>query len=120
MKTLCGCCLLWLVISGQAQAGEADVIDVKIRHNGGDSFQIIATVKHADTGWKHYANAWQVLNENGEVIGTRTLHHPHENEQPFSRSLTLTIAPEVKKITVRALDSVHGAGGKTLTRALSR
>jgi hypothetical protein len=101
-------------------AGEADVIKVKVRHNGGDSFQIIATVKHADTGWDHYANAWEILDEQGNVIGKRVLHHPHVNEQPFTRSHTLKIADEVNKITLRAVDSVHGTGGKTITIPLVR
>lgn len=103
-----------------AFAGEADVVDVKVRYNGGNSFQVITTVKHADTGWKHYANGWEVLDEGGKVLGTRVLYHPHVNEQPFTRSYTLAIPDSVKQITVRALDSVHGTGGKTITLKLDR
>ena len=103
-----------------AFSGEADVVDVKVRYNGNDSFQVITTVKHADTGWDHYANGWEVLNEQGEVLGKRVLYHPHVNEQPFTRSHTLNIPSSVKKITVRAIDSVHGMGGKTITVPLIR
>ncbi len=103
-----------------AYAGEADVVDVKVRHNGGNSFQIITTLKHADTGWDHYANAWEILDEKGNVIGKRVLHHPHVNEQPFTRSHTLDIPASVKKITIRGVDSVHGTGGKEKTITLSR
>lgn len=111
---------LLLLLHTIVLAGEADVIDVKVRHNGGNSFQVITTVKHADTGWNHYANGWEVLNERGEVLGKRVLYHPHVNEQPFKRSLTLSIPEEVKTITVRALDSVHDTGGKTVTVELKR
>jgi hypothetical protein len=111
---------LLALVSLASLAGEADVTNVKVRHNGGDSFQVITTVKHADTGWDHYANGWEILDENGKVIGKRVLYHPHVKEQPFTRSHTLNIPPEVKTITIRAIDSVHGIGGKTFSVTLKR
>ncbi len=92
--------------------GEADVVDVKVRFNGGNSFQVITTLKHADTGWDHYANGWEILDEQGNILGKRVLFHPHVNEQPFTRSHTLDIPAKVNRITVRGIDSVHGIGGK--------
>lgn len=101
-------------------AGEADVISVRVQHNGGDSFQFITTVEHADTGWKHYANAWEVLDMDGNVIGKRVLHHPHVDEQPFTRSMRLTVPPGIKKVQVRAVDSIHDTGGKIVVVNLPR
>lgn len=101
-------------------AGTADVIDVEVRYNGGNSFQVITTLEHADTGWKHYANGWEILDESGKVIGKRVLHHPHVNEQPFSRSHTLDIPATVNTITIRGIDSVHGIGGKEKSIKLVR
>jgi hypothetical protein len=73
-------------------------------------------VRHADTGWDHYANRWDVLAPDGTVLGTRTLLHPHENEQPFTRSLSGVSVPEgVRSVTIRANDSVHGEGGREVT-----
>jgi len=92
-------------------AGEADVVDVSIKSLGDGKFQIDATVEHADTGWDHYANRWDVLDEEGKIIGSRELAHPHVNEQPFTRSVRLSIPSSVKTITVRANDSVHETGG---------
>ncbi|MGH1486600.1 MAG: hypothetical protein ACRBCI_10300 [Cellvibrionaceae bacterium] len=111
---------LLLFLAPFTYAGEADVINVEARYNGGNSFQIITTVKHADTGWKHYADGWEILDEQGNVIGKRVLYHPHVNEQPFTRSHTLDIPKSVKQITVRALDSVHGQGGKEMSIPLKR
>jgi hypothetical protein len=55
------------------------------------------------------------------VLATRILHHPHVNEQPFTRSLGGVMIPaDISAVTVRAHDSVHGYGGKTLTIQLSR
>jgi hypothetical protein len=101
-------------------AGTADVIDVEVRYKGGNSFQVITTLEHADTGWKHYANGWEILDESGKTLGLRVLHHPHVNEQPFSRSHTLDIPAAVKTITIRGIDSVHGIGGKEKSIKLVR
>ena len=74
------------------------------------------TVRHADTGWDHYANRWDVLAPDGTILGTRTLFHPHENEQPFTRSLTGVSIPDgVTSVTIRAHDSLHGASGREFT-----
>jgi len=92
-------------------AGEADVVDVAIKKVGDGQFRIDTSVKHGDTGWDHYADRWDVVGPDGTVIGSRVLAHPHENEQPFTRSLTLAIPADVTRVTIRANDSVHGLGG---------
>ncbi len=57
----------------------------------------------------------------GSVLGTRVLLHPHETEQPFTRSLGVVKIPEaVRQVTLRAHDRVHGYGGKEVTVALPR
>ncbi len=76
-----------------ALAGEADVVGAEARSSGGGwSFDV--TVRHADTGWEHYADAWRVVGPDGVVYGTRVLAHPHVNEQPFTRSLSGVMIPE--------------------------
>lgn len=95
-------------------AGEADVVKVEVRKTGAHTFSFDVTVRHGDTGWKHYANKWDIVTADGKVLGTRVLHHPHENEQPFTRSLGgVRIPADVKSVTVRAYDSVHALGGAT-------
>jgi len=112
MKNTIACSLL--LLSTTATANEVDVIDVKTKCHQECTFFV--TVKHQDKGWDHYANRWEVLTPDGDVIATRTLLHPHVNEQPFMRSLSHVKIPEgVKKVVVRAHDSVHGYGGKTVT-----
>lgn len=108
------------VMAAQVSAGMADVIDIDVRYNGGNNFLITTTLAHADTGWQHYANEWQVLDESGKIIGRRILHHPHVNEQPFSRSHALDIPITVNAITIRGVDSVHGSGGGEMTIKLVR
>ena len=112
---------LFLGIPGLAIAGEADVIEVQALPEGADSWRFNVTVRHADTGWDHYANEWQVVAPDGRVLGTRVLHHPHENEQPFTRSLGgVKIPSGVTQVIVRAGDSVHGYGGKEVSVELRR
>ena len=82
------CALFALLWSATALAGEADVIAVDATKEGKDRYSFGVTVRHADEGWKHYADAWEVVAPDGTVLGTRTLYHPHVNEQPFTRSLS--------------------------------
>lgn len=75
----------------------------------GDSWTVNTTLRHADKGWSHYADAWRVVDENGVILGTRTLYHPHDDEQPFTRSLNNLHIPADKHIVfVEAHDNVHG------------
>lgn len=111
---------IWAAISiitvDMARAGEADVVAVKVEKTGKEEYRFDVTVRHADTGWDHYANKWDVVTLDGKEIGTRTLYHPHVNEQPFTRSLSgVKIPAGTPKVMVRAHDSVHEYGGKTVT-----
>lgn len=91
-----------------ARAGEAEVIAVKATAQGG-TWRFDVTVRHGDTGWKHYADAWRVVGPKGRVFGTRTLYHPHVDEQPFTRSLAgVRIPAGVAEVFVEAHDKVHG------------
>ena len=97
-----------------AHAGVADVVDVAVECPSTCTFSV--TVRHDDTGWKHYANRWEVLSPDGKVLATRVLHHPHVNEQPFTRSLAnVTIPASITEVSIRAHDSVHKYGGKEVT-----
>lgn len=109
---------LVLILSSTSWAGEADVVDGAITALGDGRFRVDATVRHDDTGWDHYANRWDVLAPDGTILGSRVLAHPHENEQPFTRSLTLDIPADVTEITLQANDSVHDLGGETFTLAV--
>jgi len=97
----------------------ADVIYVRavLLQDGTWTFHV--TVTHPDTGWEDYADGWDVVTPDGVVLKinqddpfTRLLLHPHENEQPFTRSQQGIIIPTgTKWIRVRAHDLVAGFGG---------
>jgi hypothetical protein len=111
-----------LLLAGrQAAAGEADVLDVQVSHDGEGTWLFDVTVSHEDSGWKHYADRWDVVAPDGSVLASRILYHPHVTEQPFTRSLPGVKIPEtIGHVTVRAHDSVHGYGGKEITVELPR
>lgn len=99
-----------------ASAGEADVENVRVMAEPGGTYRFDVTVRHADEGWDHYADRWEVVGDGGEVHGTRVLLHPHVDEQPFERSEAGVAIPDgIAKVTVRAHDSVHGFGGREMT-----
>ena len=108
-----------LVLPLAAMANEADVLDVKVSCDADRVCRFAVTVEHKDEGWEHYADRWEVLTPDGKVIATRVLAHPHENEQPFTRSLGgIEIPDDVTEVRVRARDSVHGYGGREVTVTL--
>ena len=100
-------------------AGEADVIDVKAALEPAGTFAFDVTVSHADAGWAHYADRWEVTGPDGAIYGARVLAHPHDDEQPFTRSQGgIEIPAGVRQVTVRAHDLVHEFGGMEAMVAL--
>lgn len=94
---------------------------VKAAKQSGGLWRFDVTVRHKDEGWGHYADAWQVVDPaNGKVLGERILAHPHDLEQPFTRSLSGVNIPEgVTYILIRARCNVHGFGGREVLVNLS-
>jgi hypothetical protein len=98
-----------------AAAGEADVLAVDVTA-AAEGYRFAVTVRHADEGWEHYADRFEIVSPDGAILGVRTLHHPHVDEQPFTRALSGVIVPaDLARVVVRARDSVHGYGGETVT-----
>ncbi|MEM8571259.1 MAG: hypothetical protein AAGG56_10150 [Pseudomonadota bacterium] len=99
------------ILSCDAVWADAPVVEGVSATRNGDTWRFDVTVSHADEGWEHYADAWEVIGPDGQVLGTRTLFHPHVTEQPFTRSLSQVVIPDgVTQVQIRAHDSVHGWG----------
>jgi hypothetical protein len=110
-----------LLFAGATVAGEADVIDVKVRRNSSGTYDFDITVRSVDKGWNHYADAFEVLGPDGKVLGRRVLLHPHETEQPFTRDLYgVRIPAGVAHVTVRARHKPKGYDGETMSVVLPR
>ncbi|SDU07440.1 hypothetical protein [Stappia sp. ES.058] len=110
---------LVLTAPASAVAGEADVVTVETRQAGDGSWRFAVAVAHADEGWDHYADLWEIVAPDGTVLGQRVLAHPHVDEQPFTRFLSGVVIPAgTAQVVVRARDNVHGPGGRTVTVVL--
>jgi len=112
------------------RAADADVVQVRAVLDEDGTWTFHVTVSHPDTGWDDYADGWDVVTAEGDILKastsdafTRLLLHPHENEQPFTRSQSNVIVPIVPDgvviLIVRAHDIVDGYGGNEVTVDLS-
>jgi len=99
--------LLSVLMLSTLLANEALVQDVKVTKQKG-TYTFAVKILHEDSGWKHYVDAYEILDKEGNVLAKRVLWHPHENEQPFTRSLAHIKIKNIKTVYVRAHDSVDG------------
>ncbi len=114
MKVLITLITVLFITSAVVFAGEVDVVKVNVKKTSENTYRFSVTLRHDDAGWEHYANRWEVLSPDGKILATRVLHHPHVDEQPFTRSLSgVKIPSDIEEVTIRGHDKKHGYGGKT-------
>jgi hypothetical protein len=99
-------CLIGSTTIGTADP--AEVAAVSLAQSSG-SWTVSVTISHGDTGWDDYADGWRVEAPGGDILGTRVLHHPHVEEQPFTRSLSGVDLPDgITEIVIRTRTNVTG------------
>lgn len=105
---VCLTVFMFVYLTATGLAGDVEIVAVDAERNAG-TWRFSVTLRHADTGWDHYADLWQVVAPDGTILGERVLAHPHVNEQPFTRSLGGVVIPaDVSTVRIRARDSLHG------------
>lgn len=85
----------------------ARVTDVSVSGASG-SYSFAATVRSPDTGCDRYANWWEVVTPEGDLIHRRILLHSHVHEQPFTRSGGPVEIKPTQRVIVRV--HVHPSG----------
>ncbi len=91
----------------------ADVMRISVTGNPG-SYSFSVTVRSADTGCDQYADWWEVVSPEGQLIYRRVLLHSHVGEQPFTRSGgPVNVQPD-DTVIVRAHMNNGGYGGTGL------
>lgn len=88
---------LALICAALPAYADPPVIEAVIATSSGADWRFDVTLSHPDTGWDHYADGWRVLAMDGTELGLRVLAHPHEQEQPFTRSLGSVAVPEAAR-----------------------
>lgn len=76
--------LLLLAFTLEANSPQANVTAVfskKVK----ESYRFGVTLKSDETGCEQYADWWEILNEEGQLLYRRILVHSHPNTQPFTR-----------------------------------
>ncbi|MEJ2012130.1 MAG: hypothetical protein P8X64_07885 [Anaerolineales bacterium] len=78
------------------------------------TYRFDVTLVHDDDGEApSFADRWVVEDQDGNRLGERMLLHAH-GSQPFTRSATIEIPPDVKVVIVRGHDQLHGFGGQAI------
>ena len=113
--------LILSVLAAFPAAADPPVIDAVEVTQTGDTWRFDVTISHADTGWDHYADGWDILTPDGERLGFRELYHPHVEEQPFTRSLNNVEIPDgLDSVILRARCSVTGWSEPQYTVSIPR
>jgi len=108
-KAFCTPIAALALLSANATFADAPTIENVSTQKSGASWTFSVTISHPETGWDHYADGWEVLDQDGTSLGLRVLVHPHVDEQPFTRSLGSVDMPAgTTQVSVRARDNVDG------------
>ena len=91
----------------------ADVLAVQVSGSSG-GFQFSVEVRSPDEGCEQYADWWEVITEDGDLLYRRILAHSHVDEQPFTRSGGPIAVGADTVVLVRAHMHPSGYGGVAL------
>lgn len=105
------CLALVLICSGCSTMNESEIPQPVLATNNSASiskvettgepnnYTFAVTVSSPDTGCDRYADWWEVITLEGELLYRRVLLHSHVDEQPFTRTGgTVAIRPQQKVI----------------------
>ena len=100
---------------------EAGVAEVQSVNATGEAraFTFAVQVASPDTGCDQYADWWEVVSEEGELLYRRTLLHSHVSEQPFTRTGGPVPIDADTEVVVRAHMYPNGYGGTAMRGSIS-
>ena len=100
---------LMLSSAGAVYADSVDILAANMQQHQEGYWLVSVTLKHADSGWDHYADRWRLVDSQNKVLGERVLLHPHVDEQPFTRSLSrVEIPASLSTVYIEAHDKLAG------------
>jgi hypothetical protein len=95
--------------SSETRAQYAEVMCVEV---SGDeqNYSFSVTLKSPDTGCEQFADWWEVITPEGDLIYRRILLHSHVKEQPFTRSGGPVEIEKNQELIIRAHMNTSGYG----------
>jgi len=91
----------------------ADVLSIQANGNPGN-YTFAIEVASPDENCFQYADWWEVIDEEGQLLYRRVLTHSHADEQPFTRSGGPVPVMANTMVWVRAHMNIGGYGGTAL------
>lgn len=99
--------------------GTASIVDVTLSGEE-NQYNFNVTISSDETGCNQYADWWEVLSTNENLIYRRILAHSHINEQPFTRSGGPIPISSTTEVYVRAHMNYSGYGTKVFKGTADR
>ena len=96
----------------------ADISEVSATGSA-ENYTFKVTISSPDTGCDQYADFWEIVSEEGDLIYRRILLHSHVSEQPFTRTGGPVAIAADQVIWIRAHMSNSGYGGITMKGSVS-
>ena len=87
--------------------------------SSGDGYRFAVTVESDETGCEQYADWWEVVTPEGELLYRRILAHSHVDEQPFTRSGGPVAVGEGDVVVVRSHTNTEGYSTKAMKGSVS-
>ena len=88
----------------------ANVQSVQVSGEPG-AYQFAVEISSPDSGCEQYADWWEIVSEDGQLLYRRILLHSHVDEQPFTRSGGPVDIAADTAVYVRAHMNTLGYGG---------
>ena len=98
---------------------QAAVVSISVSGEPG-TYTFSVTVSSPDEGCSQYADWWEIVSQDGELIYRRILLHSHVDEQPFTRSGGPVSIEADTIVLVRAHMHPGGYGGTALKGSLEQ
>jgi hypothetical protein len=96
---------------------QAKVLSVDVKGEPG-AYSFSVQISSPDEGCSQYADWWEVVSLEGELIYRRVLLHSHVSEQPFTRSGGPVAIDPQTEVLVRAHMNTSGYGNQAMKGSL--